>query len=176
MYSIHFIQRVLHTVWTLSTAYIDYCIHRVPHTLSTACTEFWIIPRLTVPCSHPVSHLSPLIPQVTILYPTLEIPTITIIFPMNSVSAPITPPAWAIKSWRTTSKYSNPEWSWTASPLPNSLRHGLKVHLTTHSIIASKYLFQAALITVSKCISNITWQWPPSTYLSSLDLWLKLNL
>jgi hypothetical protein len=41
-----------------STTYTEYSIHQVPLTLTTACTAYSIIPKLTLFCSQPVSHLS----------------------------------------------------------------------------------------------------------------------
>jgi len=59
---------------------------------------------------------------------------------MNRVSAAVAPPSWSSASKSTTSKYSsNLDRSWPPSQSPNSLDHGLKVHLSTGSITASKY-------------------------------------
>ena len=58
----------------------------------------------------------------------------------------------------TASKYSsNLDRSWPPSASPNSLHHGLQVHLQTRSI------------TASKCISKLSRLQPPSASLSSLD-------
>jgi len=63
------------------------------------------------------------------------------------------------------SKYSsNLAQSRPPSVSPNSLNHGLQVHLQTRSI------------TTSKCISKLTQSRPPSASLTPLDLSLRVHL
>jgi len=54
--------------------------------------------------------------------------------------------------------------SWSPMASPNSHDHDLMVHLSVHSISASK------------CISKPAWSWPQSAACSSLDLGLQVNL
>jgi len=57
--SLHAMIKSSHRVQhTRSQAYTDYSIHRLQYSLSTAYTVYCIIPRSTVSCSQPVSHLS----------------------------------------------------------------------------------------------------------------------
>ena len=78
---------------------------------------------------------------------------------MNGVLAPV-PPTRTTASRYTASKYSsNLARSWRPSASPNSLDHGLQVHLQTRSI------------TASKCISKLARYWPPS----SLDYGLQFR-
>jgi len=122
--------------------------HRVQHTPSTA---------------SPQDRQSPAPSQFLIsrrmLYSTLYIPTIRS-YPMNRVSAAVTPP-----SKLTTSKY----FFWLTRSRPpsassNTIDHSLQVHLSVYSISASK------------CISELSWSGPQSASLSSLDLGLQLHL
>jgi len=81
------------------------------------------------------------------------------------------------------------------SASPNSLDHGLQVHLSTSSITASQcisklarswppsvspdsldYGLQVHMIMPFKCISKLARSWPPSASLSSLNLSLQVHL
>jgi len=108
--------------------------------------------------------------------------------PINIVSAVITPPFRSTASRSTTSKYSsNLDRSWSPSASPNSLDHGLQVHLQTRSITTSKCIsqlhdfslqmhLQTRSITASMCISELN-MIPASKCISELlDLDLQMHL
>ena len=95
--------------------------------------------------------------------------------------------------------YSNLAWSFPASASPNSLNHGLPVHLWVHSIAVSNCISKLARsqpqsaspnslyhslqvhlwvhsISASKCICNLSRSRPQSAPLSSLNLSLQVHL
>ena len=66
---------------------------------------------------------------------------------------------------------------------PNWLNHGLKVHLQTCSIAASKLHdhglqvhLHICMITASTCISNLALSWPPSVSPNSLDYSIQVRM
>jgi len=173
-YSLYWVQH------TLSPACNEYSIHQVQHTPSTVSTEYcipWVLhsPRTTSSQDWLSAALSQsLSTQQTMLYSILYIPTITNEL-INRVSAPVAPPSRTTASRLSASKYSSefaPSWppsayletcamsaskcmsklarSWPTNVSPNSLDHGLQVHLQTH------------LIRASPCISKLAQSRPPS--------------
>jgi len=108
---------------------------------------------------------------------------------MNRVAAPVVPPSQTTPSRSTASKYcSNFARSRPPSPSPNSLDHGLQLHIWVHLIFALEVHLQTRSIPASKCISELTWSSvsnciskharsrPPSASLSSLDVGLQAHL
>jgi len=118
-----------------NTAYTEYCIHRVLHTLSTTYTEYYIIPKFTVFHSQAVSHLSslggPCCTKLSI-FPQLQVNQwIESQLPSGLPPNPLHPDR------------PLPHWPPPSTPLI-SIDHGLQVHLQTCSITASKYISKLA--------------------------------
>jgi len=84
---------------------------------------------------------------------------------MTGLSTPVAPPSRVTTSRLPTCRYSsNLTWSWPPSASPNSHNHGILVHVSVHSISASK------------CISSLARSLPPSVSLSSLNPGFQVRL
>ena len=79
------------------------------------------------------------------------------------------------QSWPPSASLSS-TWSLPPSKSPNSLNHGLQVHLWVHSIIASKWISYSNLTSASKCISKLSRSQPPCSSPSSHDHGLQVHL
>jgi len=190
--SLHAMIKTEHRVQhTPSTAYTEYSIHRVQQTMSTAYTAYCVIPRSTVSCSQPVSHL--LADHVCTQFSTF--PQLWVNQWIESQLPLRLPPELPSPDW------PPPDWpplDWPPpSTPPISLDHGLQVHLRTRSIAASKSISKLARllppsaslnlldyglqvhhpirsITVSKWISNLAWIWPPCSHHHCLQVHLQI--
>jgi len=138
---------------SLSTAYTEYSIHRVLHTLRNAYTAYCIIPRSTIfrsqqvssPGRHCCTHFSTFPPSRVNQWMKSQLPLRL---------PPELPP---------------PDCSPLRAP-PISLNHGLQVHLQSRSITANKRISEVNRSSVSKCISKVARARPPCAPPSSLDL------
>jgi len=103
---------------------------------------------------------------------------------MNRVSAPVAPASRTTASRLTASKYSsNIARSWPPSASPNSLDHGLQVHLQTRSITASECISEftrsqcgeTVVVEGSQPVINILphLAWRPNGHLETERFWLK---
>jgi len=71
----------------------------------------------------------------------------------------------------TSSQYSfNLVRSWPPSASPNSLDHGLQVHLWVQLHLGLEVHLETRTIMASKCISEFTRSWPPSSYNNGLQV------
>ena len=163
---------------TPSTAYTKNSIHRVQHTPSTAYIMYNIHPRLFYSLH---SHDYELTPEYCFSIwcdsRHYQPPSASFSWELNckvnlshSHSCKLT--NWWIKSQclarcpSITSKYSsNLAQSQPASTLPNSLNHGLRVHIQIQSITASKL----ARLQPLKFILTLAQSWPPSLHDHSLQ-------
>jgi len=150
---------------TLSTAYHDYCIHRVLHHPKIDCLLLSAsLSSVGRPCCTQFSTFAQLrVNQWIEPQPLSRLP-------------PELPP---------------PQWPRPSTP-PMSLDHCLQVHLQTHSITASMCIsnlaqlrppsshhhslqvhLQTCSITASECISNLTWSWSPHSLNQCLQVYLQ---
>jgi hypothetical protein len=137
-------------------------------TPSGAYPKYFIIPRSTVFCSQPVSHLSshsqPWCTQFS-AYPQLQdnqrmdsqLPDFSPYQSATSRSPASRSTAFWSTTYRSTASKScfNVKRTWPPNASWNSLNISLQVH------------FQAHLILASKSITNLAWLWSPSTSQSS---------
>jgi len=146
----------------MSTAYTEYSIHRVQHTLSSAYTEHSIHPSTAYMeyCIHRILHH----PNIN----CLPLPASVSSLCRQSCTKFPTLRQLRVIQWKESKPPSHhhpelppPDWPPPSNP-PISLSHGLQVHLQTRSIMASNCISKPAHITASKCISNLAWLPPGS--------------
>jgi hypothetical protein len=129
------------------------------HLADEAYTENCIIPRSTVSCCHPVSHLTSLISQLTLVYLTLYISIMHVNQWIES-QLRLHLSLGYISRLLTSNYSSNFNQSWPSSQSPKSINHCVEV----------------PTIKASKDISNVTVWWPPNLHYPVLQVYLQTHL
>jgi hypothetical protein len=164
---------------TLWRAYTQYYIHPVRHMLSTAYTQYCIIPRSTVSRSQPASHLSSVYAPCCTQFPSFPQLRLNqwLVFQLPLGLLPDLPPPDRPLSDRP-----------PPIPPPILIDCGLEVDLQCHSIMASKCISKLTRVRTGKAspcsldprlhvphqtdlitASKFAWSWPSSESSTSLN-------